>query len=397
MILKTLNNDQIHHQNVLIRCDLNVNLQQGEIFDDTRLQTAAKTLDGLLNAGARPIIMAHLGRPNGKPDPELSLAPIAHWLEQRLQAKVLFCSDPFSDATLQIAQSLEDGEAILLENLRFWPEEQQNDTTFAAALARLANLYINDGFPVSHRAHASTAAIADHLPAFAGPTLAEEVAVLERILHNPQKPTIGIIGGAKISTKISIIANLIAKFDHLIIGGAMANSFLHAQGYNVGTSLVEPDTHDLVADIRARAGQHHCRLILPVDLCVANGLDSGDAHEDVALDQCPPDKMILDIGTKTINAQCALLDTAKTVLWNGPLGAFEHPPFDQGTRLVARHVAKRCQAGHCLAVAGGGDTLAAMRQAETLDQFSYVSTAGGAFLEWLEGKVLPGIAPLIEH
>ncbi|NQY81540.1 MAG: phosphoglycerate kinase [Alphaproteobacteria bacterium] len=384
----------LHDVFVLVRCDVNVSFKNGEIVDNARLVQAAESLKILSGMGAKLLVLSHLGRPKGKAVLEYSLRPIVAELADLLGSPVGFLADPFDVGAHTHLAAMQPGAVILLENMRFWPEEEANDRDFAARLAALGEVFINDGFSVSHRAHASTVGIAARLPAYAGPALMREVTVLEQVLQSPNRPTVGIVGGVKISTKINIIENVIPMLDYLVIGGAMANTFLHAAGHPIGRSLNELEAESIVSHIHAEAEAQHCMLVLPKDVCVGARFDDGQNARSVGLDDCLPDEMILDVGEASIAHLKTVLKSACTVLWNGPLGAFEYPPFDRGTNEIAHFVAALTQQGDCLSVAGGGDTLAALRHAGAAQGFSYVSTAGGAFLEWLEGKTLPGIAAL---
>lgn len=389
-MLRSYAEADLHDVFTLVRVDLNVSFKDGAIVDDARLVQAAESLKILRGLGAKLLALSHLGRPKGQYVAECSLEPLAAELGKRMNTEVGFVQNPMTIDR----SALQPGDVILIENTRFCAAEEDNGADFASFLAGLAEVYINDAFSCAHRAHASTEGVAHHLPSYAGPALLREVEVLEQVLDTPQRPVVGIIGGAKISTKIGVIKNLLPRLDQLVIGGAMANTFLHSAGYQLGRSLHEPDAVNIVADIHAEAQSCGCDIILPKDLCVAKGLEDHTGAQVVALDACPEDAMILDIGTQSIDHLKRSLSIARTVLWNGPLGAFEYPPFDHATNAVAGFVAAQTKAGHCLSVAGGGDTLAALRHAKAAEDFSYVSTAGGAFLEWLEGKTLPGIAVL---
>jgi phosphoglycerate kinase len=378
----------------LLRVDLNVPVKDGMVTDATRIERVAPTIRELSDRGAKVALLAHFERPKGKRVPEFSLAPVAMAVADVVGRPVGFVDECIGPEVEEAIARLGDGGVVLLENTRFHPGEEENDPAFAAALARLGDVYVNDAFSAAHRAHASTEGVAHLLPAFAGRAMQQELEALERALGNPQRPAVAIVAGAKVSTKLDLLGNLIGKVDALVIGGAMANTFLSAQGKAIGKSLHEPDLAETARGILAKAGAAGCAIVLPSDVVVAAALKANEAAAMVAADAVAADKMILDVGDGTVAAVNAWVDDAKTLVWNGPLGAFETPPFDRATIAVARHVARRTQAGALLSVAGGGDTVAALNKAGVADDFSYVSTAGGAFLEWLEGKTLPGVAAL---
>ena len=386
---------EVGGQRVLVRADLNVPMQDGAVTDATRIDRLVPTLDALLGRGARVVVLSHFGRPKGRVVAELSLRPLAAVLGAALGGRqVAFADDCIGPAAAAVVDGLEDGQIALLENLRFHPGEEANDPDFAAGLAALADLYVDDAFSTAHRAHASNAAIAALLPAAAGRLMAAELDALGAALDAPERPVAAIVGGAKVSTKLQVLGNLIAKVDSLIIGGAMANTFLHAMGVDVGRSLCEGDMADRARAILAAADEGGCRVLLPADAVIAKALSGEGGHRAVPVAAVPADSMILDIGPETARALGAALGECRTLVWNGPLGAFEHPPFDAGTIAVARAAADLTRAGQLRSVAGGGDTVAALAHAGVVDDFSYVSTAGGAFLEWLEGRELPGVAAL---
>lgn len=391
---KTLDDIRVTGKNVLVRCDLNVPMKNGRITDTTRIDRSLATLNELSEKGARVIVMSHFGRPNGVRVPDLSLRVIATALAEALNKEVSFADDCVGPAASKIVDAMNDGDITVLENLRFHGEEEANNTDFAGKLALLADVYINDAFSCAHRAHASTEAIARILPSAAGRLMEGELAALSNALENPTHPVAALVGGAKISTKMDVLGNLVAKTDMVIIGGAMANTFLFAQGINVGNSLCEEDMAAQARDIMTRAAEAGCEVILPLDATVAEEFADGTRHKEVTLDAVPDNWMILDVGPASINDLIERLATCKTLVWNGPLGAFEVSPFDSGTNAIAREAARLTQAGKLLSVAGGGDTVAALANAGVTDAFSYISTAGGAFLEWLEGKELPGVAVL---
>ena len=394
-MFKTLDEIECRGRCVLVRGDLNVPMQNGVVTDSTRLDRLAPTVRELSDKGARVAVISHLGRPKGEAKPELSLRQIADALSTALGGRaVAFADDCIGDAAKNAIDDLPDGGIVLLENLRFHAGEEANDPTFVAALAENADLFVNNGFSVSHRAHASTAGIAGALPAYAGRGMQAELEALAAALEVPKKPVAALVGGAKVSTKLSVLGHLLDKVDSLIIGGGMANTFLFALGTDVGASLCEKDLADTAREIMARADETGCQFVLPSDVVIAAGLEEGIATEVVPIAAVPPDRMILDVGPESSAALNQRLANCGTLLWNGPLGAFEVTPFDAGTNAVARRAAELTAAGSLVSVAGGGDTVAALRRADAIDGFSYVSTAGGAFLEWLEGRELPGVAAL---
>lgn len=379
---------------VLLRCDLNVPMSEGKVTDGTRLERLVPTIDALTERGARVLIASHFGRPKGHVVGEMSLEPVARELASILNRDVAFAPDCIGDAAMEAAAALRDGEILVLENLRFHTGEEANDPAFVKSLADLAEVYVNDAFSVSHRAHASTEGVAHVLPSYAGRLMQAELDALGRALEAPERPVMAIVGGAKIGSKLELLGNLIGRVDHLAIGGGMANTFLFAMGVDIGKSLCEQDMADTARDILKRADGSGCEIILPSDVVIAPEFKQNAPSRTVPVDAVPDDQMILDIGMGTVNALAAKLSEIRTVVWNGPVGAFEVPPFDAGTSELARAVADASQRGGLLSVAGGGDTVAALNHAGVLDRFSYVSTAGGAFLEWLEGKELPGVAAL---
>ena len=378
---------------VLVRVDLNVPMKDGRVTDMTRIERAAVTLKELAGGGARVVVLSHFGRPKGK-DPALSLQQLVQPLAGVLGRSVRFAPDCIGPEAEAVVDALKDGDVALLENLRFHSGEEKNDPKFVDALACLGDLYVNDAFSAAHRAHASTEGLAHRLPTAAGRLMQAELEHLARALENPQRPVVAIVGGAKVSTKIDLLTNLVAKVNALVIGGGMANTFLHARGVDIGQSLAERDLDDTAREVEQRAEAAGCRILLPEDAVVADELKPGVPTRTVSVSAVPPRAKILDIGPKTTAVIEQQLGEARTLLWNGPVGAFEIPPFDAGTVRIARKVAELTKAGRLLSVAGGGDTVAALAAAGVEDQFSYVSTAGGAFLEWLEGKELPGVAAL---
>jgi phosphoglycerate kinase len=393
-MFKSLDDIDVKGLRVLVRGDLNVPVRDGNVSDATRIERLVPTLNALIEKGARVVVISHFGRPKGQRVAEMSLAPVADALSAALGRPVAFAADCIGDTAASVVDALAPGEVALLENLRFHPGEEANEPAFAAALAALGDVYVNDGFSVSHRAHASTEAIARLLPAAAGRNMQAELVALSAALGNPTRPVAAIVGGAKVSTKLALLGNLIEKVDALVIGGAMANTFLYALGTDIGASLCEPDLADTARGILAKADTLGCEIILPSDVVVAGALEANAACETLQVAAVPEDKMILDIGPGSAAALAERLGHCRTLLWNGPLGAFEFPPFDAATVTVARAAATLTRDGELVTVAGGGDTVAALKHAGVLDDFTYVSTAGGAFLEWLEGRELPGVAAL---
>jgi phosphoglycerate kinase len=379
---------------VLVRADLNVPVKDGRVTDATRLERLVPGLLDLVARGARVVVISHFGRPKGGPDRQLSLKPVAEKLGEVLGRPVVFAGDCVGEAAERTVAALQPGQVAVLENLRFHAGEEKNDPAFARRLAALGDLFVNDAFSAAHRAHASTEAIARLLPAYAGPLLMEEVEALRSVLDDPQRPTAAVIGGAKVSTKIELLSNLAGKVDKLIIGGAMANTFFLAEGVEIGKSLAEPDHTKTALEIMRAAKARHCEVVLPHDFAVAPRLESGAPSHVVVTLETPSDLMILDVGPKTVAHYAGVIGQCRTLLWNGPLGVFEVTPFGEGTFALAREVAALTRAGKLTSVAGGGDTVAALNAAGVRDRFTYVSTAGGAFLEWLEGRTLPGIAAL---
>ena len=384
---------------VLVRADLNVPMRGGAVADATRIERLAPTIAGLARRGAAVVVLSHLGRAGGRRDPALSLAPVAAALEAALApalggAKLAFAADCIGAPARAAADGLAPGAVALLENLRFHPGEEANDPAFAGELAALGDLYVNDAFSASHRAHASIEALARLLPAACGPSMRAELAALASVLDAPSRPVAAVVGGAKVSTKLDLLGNLVGKVDLLAIGGAMANTFLHALGTDVAASLHEPEMAGAARGVLAAADAAGCEMALPRDAAVARALAAGAAAETVPVGAVPAGTMILDLGPASASALASRLAACRTLVWNGPLGAFEVPPFDRATVEVAGAAARLTRAGALVSVAGGGDTAAALAHAGALDGFSYVSTAGGAFLEWLEGRTLPGVAAL---
>ena len=392
---RTLDDIAVAGLRVLVRVDLNVPMQGGAVGDATRIDRVAPTLTELAAAGARVIVASHFGRPKGKRVEAMSLGPLAAPLSRALGGRpVRFVPDCIGEQAEAAVTALAPGEVLLLENLRFHAGEEANDPGFADALARLADLYVNDAFSAAHRAHASTTAVAARLPSAAGRLMQAELEALGRALQAPERPVTALVGGAKVSTKLAVLANLTRQVDRLVIGGAMANTFLHARGVAVGASLHEPDLADEARRIMAAAEASGCAIVLPADVVVTREFREGAESTVVPVAQVPANGMILDLGPKTVARIEAALAASRTLVWNGPLGAFEIAPFDRATATCARAAARLTQAGTLLSVAGGGDTVAALQAAGVLGAFSYVSAAGGAFLEWLEGRTLPGVAAL---
>ena len=379
---------------VLMRVDLNVPMENGRVTDATRIARVAPTIREVAEKGAKVILLAHFGRPKGKREPKDSLDPVVPALAAALGREVAFATDCVGEAAAQAVAALKDGDVLLLENTRYHPGEEKNEAAFADALAANGDVYVNEAFSAAHRAHASTEGLAHRLPAYAGREMQAELEALTKGLESPQRPVIALVGGAKVSSKIDLLENLVAKVDMLVIGGGMANTFLHAQGKSVGKSLCEKDLAETATRILAAAEKAGCRIILPVDAVAATEFKAQAPHDTVSVDAVPEASMILDAGPRSVAEINAAIDGAKTLVWNGPLGAFELAPFDAATVAAAKHAAARTKAGHLVSVAGGGDTVAALNHAGVAQDFTYVSTAGGAFLEWLEGKALPGVEAL---
>jgi len=390
---RTLDSANVSGKRVLVRVDLNVPMENGKITDATRIERVVPTIKEISDKGGKVILLAHFGRPKGR-DPKESLKPVAAEVARLVGRHVAFAEDCVGEAAEQAVAAMKNGEIILLENTRFHKEEEKNDPGFVEKIAKLGDLFVNDAFSAAHRAHASTEGLAHKLPAYAGRTMQAELEALTKALEAPQRPVIAIVGGAKVSTKLALLENLISKVEALVIGGAMANTFLHAQGVNVQKSLAEKDMAETARRILAKAEVAKCAIILPVDAIVAFHFKANAPSQAYGLDAIPADGMVLDIGPQSIERVKGAIDEASTLVWNGPLGAFEMPPFDQGTVATARHVAQRTKAGQLVSVAGGGDTVAALNAAGVTDRLTYVSTAGGAFLEWLEGRKLPGVEAL---
>ena len=392
--LKTTDEIEVAGKTLLVRADLNVPVQDGRVSDATRLERIVPGIKDWTARGARVVLLSHFGRPTGQVRPEMSLRPIARKLGELLGREVVFGENCIGPVARQVVDGLEDGAVCVLENLRFHAGEEANDRTFAKDLAALGDFYVNDAFSAAHRAHASTEALAFQLPAFAGPLMMEEIEALQQALEAPERPVAAVVGGAKVSTKIPVLSNLVGKVDYLIIGGGMANTFLLADGFTVGASLAEPDLIDEARNIRDAAEKAGCEIALPSDVVVAKEFKAGADARTVGLADVGDDDMILDVGTETVERLSEILADCKTLLWNGPLGAFEIEPFGEGTFMLANKAAELTKAGRLVSVAGGGDTVAALNAAGDAGDYTYVSSAGGAFLEWLEGKELPGVAAL---
>lgn len=393
--LDDLFKSDIAAKRILVRADLNVPTDdKGAVTDTTRLARIADTLTELAGRGARVVVLSHFGRPKAVPDPKYTLKPVAEALGRVLSRPVAFAADCIGAAAKAAVDALPAGAILVLENTRFHAGEEKNDPTFAKALGENGDVYVNDAFSAAHRAHASTEGLAHLMPAYAGRAMEAELDALETALGHPERPVVAVVGGAKVSTKIALLSNLIRRVDTLIVGGGMANTFLAAEGKKVGKSLCEYELLDKAREILAAARDAGCEIVLPVDVVVAKEFKAGAAAKTVSADAVPEDMMILDVGSDTMAYLAGRFETAKTVVWNGPLGAFEVPPFDQGTAAAARLVGMLTKMGALKSVAGGGDTVAALNDAGAAEDFTYVSAAGGAFLEWMEGAELPGVAAL---
>lgn len=393
---KTLDELDLTGKRVLLRADLNVPVADGKVTDATRIERLVPTIREIVKKDGKAILLSHFGRPKGKVDPEFSLEQVCEAVANETGHPVGFVATDWVDvsAAKKAIDDAPEGSVLVLENTRFHPGEEENDPELAKRMASLGDVYVNDAFSAAHRAHASTEALAHLLPAAAGLAMAAELKALEAGLGKPKKPVVAIVGGAKVSSKIDLLENLVTKVDGLVIGGGMANTFLHAQGVNVGKSLCEKDLADTAIRIMEKAVDSGCAIILPIDAVVAWHFKADTPTRLYGLDAIDPDGMILDIGPSSVERITAAIDDASTVVWNGPVGAFEMNPFDAGTVAIAKHVAKRTHDGHLVSVAGGGDTVGALAHAGVKDKLTYVSTAGGAFLEWMEGKPLPGVEAL---
>jgi phosphoglycerate kinase len=397
MTFRTLQGADLKGKTALLRVDFNVPMENGVVQDDTRLRAALPTIELLSKAGAKIVLLAHFDRPKGKRVPEMSLKPVVDPLAKLVQKPVAWADDCIGAPAKAVADALKPGDVALLENLRYHAGEEKNDPAFAAELAKLGDIYVNDAFSAAHRAHASTEGIAKLLPAYPGLSMERELTALNAALGNPQRPVLGIVGGSKVSTKLDLLKNLVTKLDKLAIGGGMANTFLYAQGHDVGASYCEKELAETAREIIRLAGQNNCKLFLPLDVVVAEKMAPGAPARVRDPGSIDDDERILDAGPETVERLCRAMGNSKTLIWNGPLGVFEIPPFDKGTVEAARHAAELAREGKLVAVAGGGDTVAALNAAGVTDDFTFVSTAGGAFLEWMEGKALPGVAALAQN
>ncbi|MEJ5216853.1 phosphoglycerate kinase [Cognatishimia sp. D5M38] len=390
MAWKTLDDMDLAGKRVLVRVDINVPMEDGKVTDTTRIDRIVPTIHDIVKAGGSPIMLAHFGRPKGQYVPEMSLSPLVPYLAEAFGEEVTFIERP----SREMIDDLPATAVVLVENTRFTAMEEANDPQMAGFLATLGDIYCNDAFSAAHRAHASTEGVAKLLPNCAGRLMQAELSALEAALSTPKRPVVAVVGGAKVSTKLELLGNLVAKVDHLVIGGGMANTFLAAQGIDVGKSLCEHDLADTAREILAKAKDAGCDVVLPSDVVVAREFKAGADNETVASDACPADAMILDAGPQSVARIESILAQAKTLIWNGPLGAFEIEPFNAATNAAAKAAADLSKAGSLVSVAGGGDTVAALNGAGAAEDFTYISTAGGAFLEWMEGKTLPGVAAL---
>jgi phosphoglycerate kinase len=391
---RSLDEAKLSGARALVRVDFNVPMSAGRVTDDTRLLAALPTLDRLRDGGAKVALLAHFDRPKGKRVPEMSLQPVATRLAELLGRPVTFVDDCVGEPVRQALDAARPGDVLLLENVRFHGGEEANDADFARDLAANADIYVNDAFSAAHRAHASTEAVARLVPSYCGEAMARELEALQAALGDPKRPVLGIVGGSKVSTKLELLDNLVTKLDMLAIGGGMANTFLFADGVDVGGSLCEKEMADTARQIRARAARSGCELLLPLDVVVADEVKPGADSHVRALGEIGPSEKILDAGPRTVERLVAAMDRARTLIWNGQLGVFEVPPFDAATNAAARHAAELAKASKLIAVAGGGDTVAALNHAGVAGDMTFVSTAGGAFLEWMEGKTLPGVQAL---
>ncbi len=392
---KTIDDIDMDGKVVLTRVDINVPVENGVVTDTTRIDKIVPTVKAILERGGKPVLMAHFGRPKGQPVPGMSLRVALPALEKALGQRVIFAEDCIGAPAKQAVAAMQKGDVVLLENTRFHAGEEANDPAFVAALGALGQVYVNDAFSAAHRAHASTEGLAHLMPAVAGRLMEEELRALDAALGDPVRPVVAVVGGAKVSTKLELLGNLVARVNHLVIGGGMANTFLVAQGTEVGRSLAEREMAETAREILGKAVQAGCTIHLPVDVVVAREFRAGATSEVVAADACPADAMILDAGPKTVAAIGAVFSGCRTLIWNGPLGAFEIAPFDAATNAAAREAARLTREGRLVSVAGGGDTVAALNKAGAAQDFTFISTAGGAFLEWMEGKELPGVKALM--
>ncbi|WP_299420081.1 phosphoglycerate kinase [uncultured Shimia sp.] len=394
MAWKTLDEMQLSGKNVLTRVDINVPVADGQVTDTTRIDRIVPTVRDILASGGKPILLAHFGRPKGERVPEMSLQQLVPALEAAFGTKMMFAADCVGPAAEAAVNALAEGDVLLLENTRYHAGETKNDADLTAAMAKLGDVFCNDAFSAAHRAHSSTCGLAHALPACAGRLMQAELSALESALADPVLPVTAVVGGAKVSTKLELLGNLVSKVDNIVIGGGMANTFLAAQGIDVGKSLAEHDMTDTASEILAKAKAAGCAIVLPTDVVVAREFAANAANETVAADACPADAMILDAGPATVAKVAEVFEASKTLIWNGPMGAFEIEPFNAATDAAALQAAALTKAGKLVSVAGGGDTVAALNASGAAADFSYISTAGGAFLEWMEGKELPGVAAL---
>lgn len=394
--IRRIQDAEVAGKRVLVRVDFNVPMKDGEVTDTTRLEAALPTIDFLVERGAKVILMAHSGRPKGQRVDEMSLEPVCQPLADLMGVELGFVDDVAGDDAASAVADMEDGDILLLQNTRFEAGEEKNDAAFAKDLARLGDLFVADAFSAAHRAHASTAGVAAFLPAYAGLAMQREIDHLVAALEAPERPVIALVGGAKVSTKLDLLQNMVKKVDMLFVGGGMANTLLFAQGVEIGASLCEKDMADTARLILATAEESGCKLMLPTDVVLANEFAPNPETRLTSVNDVQDGEMILDCGPATVVALAQAMDSAKTLIWNGPLGAFETPPFETATMTAAQHAAERAKSGELVAVAGGGDTVAAMNMAGIADDLTFISTAGGAFLEWMEGKVLPGVDVLTE-
>ena len=394
MTLKNLNDYQLKDRRVLVRVDLNVPLENGKIAESSRIERIVPTIREILDNGGKPILMSHFGRPKGLRDPSLSLEPLIPSLSKLLGCTIKFSPNILSQEALEKSKSLKGNEILLLENTRFHQEEEENELKFSEKLSNLGDIYCNDAFSAAHRAHASTVGVAQFIPNCIGLLMSEELSALETVLGNPKRPVVAVVGGAKVSTKLDLLTNLIHKVDHLVIGGGMANTFLYAQGNTIGKSLCEETLKDKAVSILQKAKRKGCNIHIPHDAIISSVFEANAPFQVVDTRNVPEDSLILDIGPSTCKKMCQVFKECKTLIWNGPVGAFELPPFDNGTNMTAAYAAKLTLNRDLISVAGGGDTVSALKKAGVAKDFTYLSLAGGAFLEWMEGKKLPGISCL---
>jgi len=394
MTVKTLNDHDLQNKKILVRVDLNVPLNQAKILDSSRIERLVPTVRKIIKEGGRPILISHFGRPKGKYDKLLSLEQLIPELSRFLDCRVKFSTETTGTEALKKVEGLANGEVLLLENTRFNPQEEANELNFSKSLSELGDIFCNDAFSASHRAHASTVGVANFMPNCIGLLMQQELTALKSVLSKPKRPVVAVVGGAKVSTKIDLLSNLIQKVDHLVIGGGMANTFLHAQGNPVGASLCEKDLKGTALKVLKRAYERGCEVHIPHDVIIASDFKANAQFTVVEAGKVPEGKLILDIGPSTCDKINQIFNKCETLIWNGPMGAFEIPPFDKGTNITTTFAAKLTNQNQLISVAGGGDTVSALKNAGIVEDFSYVSLAGGAFLEWMEGKKLPGIACL---